>query len=402
MLRVSSAELADSLKLIHTALVHLARLMALALLGEKHQYAKLDRAARIVSFIEGAADLESFLDRYYKIRPSTVSWSTDLHPETVGILTNGRLDNDRLTTEIEDLIDATFQTTSQVAEVVAPVALFVPEGTLLTRIIELLSKLHVPYGPGLLSKRLQITRQQGLTKALDGPREVHLDPAFTPAYSLLDESGPTFSDDIIEVVPYFWTLSIRECMAAELCALSIVEYDGLPLAFYRDMAKQTWDEMRHACYCLETAVALLPELEAALPEGDPLLASIRLFQEQGTGLPIPRERNLYEFAVNATLVERLVTLHHDTETPSIPLIKQKLNGEFCRTHPDVARGLQVFMRDEVAHSRIGNTWFRQLLPDAREREEAIEDARLLRSLLLLTSFAHYQDNTLSQMLATVG
>jgi hypothetical protein len=399
---VSSAELAEMLKLINTALVHLARLTSLALLGEKHQYAKLDRASQIVSFIEGAIELESFLDRYYRIRPTAVSWSTELHPEAAGILSDGKLDNYRLTTEIEALIDATLHATSQMAEAVASVPLFAPEAALLARVTERLPRLNASHEPRVLSKCLQTTTLRTATKVLDGPSEVYLDPVFTPAYSLLDKSAPGFSDSIVEVVPYFWTLSIRESMAAELCALSIAEYDGLPLAFYRDMAKQAWDEMRHACYCLETAIALLPELESALDEGDPLLTSMRLFKEHGKGLPVPHERNLYQFAVNATLIERLVILHHETETPAIPVLKQKLNSEFCRNHPNVASGLELFMRDEVSHSRIGNTWFRHLLPNAVEREEAIENARLLRNLLLLTSFAHYQGNTLSRMLATIG
>jgi hypothetical protein len=40
--------------------------------------------------------------------------------------------------------------------------------------------------------------------------------------------------------------AFRETLAAEVAALSILEYDGLPWPFYLDMARQVEDESRHA------------------------------------------------------------------------------------------------------------------------------------------------------------
>ena len=49
--------------------------------------------------------------------------------------------------------------------------------------------------------------------------------------------------DLLEdIMPSFWSVAHSEMLAAELCALSIIEYDHLPLKFYLDLAKQSWDE----------------------------------------------------------------------------------------------------------------------------------------------------------------
>jgi len=169
----------------------------------------------------------------------------------------------------------------------------------------------------------------------------------------------------------------------------MAEYDGLPLAFYRDMAKQTWDEVRHAVYCLDTALMLLPQLEVELPYDHPTRAAVRRFRETGTGLPVPLERNLYEAIANASLVERLVLMHHDTETPGIRTLKEHIGSQFCQVHSDIADGLAIFRRDEISHSRIGNVWFHHLVPDLEKRNTIIANTRLLRGVLLLTSFAHH-------------
>jgi len=76
----------------------------------------------------------------------------------------------------------------------------------------------------------------------------------------------------------------------------MVEYDGLPLAFYRDFAKQARDEMRHALLFFRLGVDLLPSFLAWPPPDHPLVPGARRFAETGSGLPVPRERNLYELA----------------------------------------------------------------------------------------------------------
>lgn len=209
----------------------------------------------------------------------------------------------------------------------------------------------------------------------------------------------SFGDTLEENVPYFWSLAIRESLAADLCALSIVEYDQMPLSFYRDMAKQSWDEMRHSTYFFDLALTLIPELVDQLDTDHPLHANLTRFLATREGLPIPRERNLYEAILNASLVERLVLLHRDTETPGILRIKEKINSEFCSSRPHIGAALEIVMRDEVTHSRFGNVWLKHLIPDARERQDAIATTELLRGVLLLSAFAHHGGGSLGQLLS---
>jgi hypothetical protein len=76
----------------------------------------------------------------------------------------------------------------------------------------------------------------------------------------LAKKAPEFSERLQDAVPYFWTLAIREAMACDSCALSGIEYDNLPLEFYRDIAKQAWDEAIHAEMFLRLSVELMPEV----------------------------------------------------------------------------------------------------------------------------------------------
>jgi hypothetical protein len=389
-------ELSGSLELLEEALERIARLSALALLGEKEFSAKLARAGEMVAYVGKAAELEHCLLRYFTVRPRNVFWPEDAHPENIGITHKGTLNFVALSKEIAALKSAAARTTADIAGRVATNPLLEPEAILLSQIAKVLPEASGGYGLSCHASRP--TSTHGVTKSLTGPHEVAIDPVFAPAYSLREKPVPAFGDSAAEAAPFFWSLAIRESMASDLCALSMAEYDGLPLAFYRDMAKQTWDEIRHAVYCLDTALMLLPELETELPYDHSTRAAVQRFRETGTGLPVPMERNLYEAIVNASLVERLVLLHHDTETPAIRTLKEKIGSQFCQDHPDISVGLAIFRRDEIAHSRLGNVWFNHLVPDVQKRNTIIANTRLLRGVLLLTSFAHHGDDSFGDLM----
>jgi hypothetical protein len=82
-----------------------------------------------------------------------------------------------------------------------------------------------------------------------------------------------FGESLRETIRYLWTVCVGETMAAELCALSSIEYDGLPPAFYRDMGKQAWDEMRHAVALPRRRRRHAPSLEEILKDVDRWWAS---------------------------------------------------------------------------------------------------------------------------------
>jgi hypothetical protein len=234
------------------------------------------------------------------------------------------------------------------------------------------------------------------TQVLRGPRHVEIDPAFSPEIDMLDPANRSLLD--AHRSSFFWGLSIREEMASELCALSIVEHDGMPLAFYRDFAKQSWDEMRHALFFFRAGVDLLPSFLEWAPPDHPLLAGARRFAETGAGLPVPRERNLYELIWNATLTERVILMHIDSETPSLATFAQELRSDFCKERPAVAAEIELAGHDEASHARFGKTWFEHLVPEKADRKVAVERALLLRGVLMLTAFSHYHETPLLEML----
>src|SRR6185437_11531132 len=231
-------------------------------------------------------------------------------------------------------------------------------------------------------------------KAFAGPKTANCHSAFIPQYDLSVWRSPKFSDDIDETLAYLWTLSLLESGAASLCALNAVEYDGLPLPFYVDMAKQVWDEMRHAVLCLRTVDVLIPH---ASSDGK-VREILDVYKSTGSGLPVPLQINLYEAIWNADLEERLVLMHHDTETPGIKSLTQELHSSCCALYPEIGELFRILLRDEVTHSRIGSKWLKFLLPKSEERARVIENTRLLRSIYLLTSFATTGNISLSQAL----
>lgn len=387
---MQTSDFAQDLRSLGEAFVHLARLTSLDLLAADRLDIKQERATRVVFLLEQAFTVESFLARYHKGRPFNIAWSIANHPERTGILTAGRLDRGQLSAAMSEATAALAQAIRQNLQSLGNVPLLEPEALLLRQLASVIpTDDHGSVEQALPLPVSGNPKPQHMTKGLNGPHTVGMDPVFAPMYSLQRQGVPLFGDSVSEVAPYFWTLATRETMAAELCALSLAEYDGLPLAFYRDMAKQTWDETRHASSCLNIAIRLLAEIETD-PDADSEIRAIACtFHETGSGLPIPVERNLYQVAVNAGLVERLIMLHHDAETPAIRDFKDRMNASFSQHHPDIAFTFEVFRRDEISHSRIGSTWLRHLLPNRADREEALTDTRLLRNVWMLTSFAEY-------------
>lgn len=226
--------------------------------------------------------------------------------------------------------------------------------------------------------------EQEVSRAFRAPLVHHIDPVFKPTYSLRSAPQPGFRDNQIGAISYCWYLAIKECLAAELCALNVSEYDGLPLAFYRDMAKQCYDETRHACYFLHTSLRWLSERAFA---SDALSTALSELDETGTGLPIPVEGNFFETIHVADVAERLILMNAKTETIAIGKLKERLAGKLCAADPVLKLATEVDLQDEISHVRIGMKWLRFLIPEQRALNEKIADTMLIRGVLMLNTFA---------------
>ena len=378
---------------LQSGLVSLSRLRASGILAAESLPTKLKHAHRAYTAIKLAQTIQVFAYDYFRARHPRVSWLTRYRPDNLGLL-GDRLLEAAVQRAIDGLQGQVVASGRLVGELARNNTLLAPVQDVAASVLQQFPSIE-PTEPVVLEPNYA---DAAVEKVLSGPQNVGFDEAFKPTYSLLQTPVPSFGDTIRENVPYFWGLAIRESLAAELCALSSIEYDGLPIEFYADMAKQSWDEMRHSKFFFDEACKMLPELRDNLERDDPLLANIAEFMSSGKGLPIPKERNLYEAILNANLAERLILLHRDTETPGILRIKEKINSRFCSNRPWLAEALSIVLRDEVTHSSFGSHWLEYLVPDEKERDDVIVRTELLRGVYLLTSFAHHNNAGLSELL----
>lgn len=377
-----------------------ARLHSLEVLSHSSLKAKAQAAKMAYLCFDSATAINGFLLQYFNVRREIgISWpSNDRLDES--LLVNGKIDEDNLPKRVRGYQLKISQTLNHLQTFVENYPLIEPARTMLDRLalnlpnvdLSALSNFSLP------EDILNSNAQQHPKKVFAGPRSVNIDQAFKPTFSLLRSPVPGFGDTLEEAVPYFWGLAIRESLAADLCALSIIEYDGLPPQFYLDMSKQCWDEMRHSQYFFDLAIKLFDELEKEVTPDHPLAINIREFRETGSGLPIPKEKNLYEAILNASLVERLILLHRDTETPGIKRLKEKIDSEICVKYPEIAESLEIILRDEITHSQFGNKWLEFLLPDIASRNAIIEQTELLRGVYLLSAFVHHGEESLGTLM----
>jgi hypothetical protein len=236
-------------------------------------------------------------------------------------------------------------------------------------------------------------------KVLIGPLSSGFHPALVPLYSMLDFAAPAWSNQITGAIPYFWTLSTREAMACDACILSGIEYDGLPLDFYYDMARQAADEARHALMFFELAVELMPEYLRAADPSHKAFNFIAGYLE-GTGkLPVPIEGGLFDAMWNSILQERLILMQIDTEGPAVARARKAAQSPLASSFPKVRLAYEVDCYDEIAHTRIGHRWLKYLVPSKGDRELLIQNTRKLRPFVLLTCFCRDRRHELAELIA---
>jgi hypothetical protein len=389
-------QLKGELQVLLRALTDFGRLNALAALAHPVVTDKLRYARGFYETTRQAILLEELLYQKFQVKKGFVAWSADCNPRLAGVLTDGSIEQ----TPLRSLLRSVRAAISNHAILVRPAL----DAT------EMLSELRQAVGeligtsPELDGIRLPFDQSpsggEAGEKVVRGPSTLGVDPAFTPSYSLLNQPSPSFGSQLHEAAPYYWTLSLREAFASDVCALSAVECDYLPLQFYADMAKQCWDEVRHARFYFDFSVSLFGPLLSQLPASSPLAAVIRNYHDTGSGLPIPTELNFYHTFLDATLAERLILMQVRTETPAIKRLGVRLQSELAAQHPDLAQAIEIDRCDEKSHSRIGWSWLRFLFPDPVQRRLLIERTDLLRSLFILLSVSHTGGGTMGELLST--
>ena len=224
-------------------------------------------------------------------------------------------------------------------------------------------------------------------QSVRGPIESILDPAFDQAASPDEAGNPPFDGEPTDTLRFLWTLAAREGMASDLAALNSAEYDNMPIAYYEDFVKQTWDEARHCNFYLGILPEVYEILKDQIPEGAPERLSIERFLQEGIGLEIPYEGTCYTSIWNASLEERLVLMNLRTEGPSISTKRKRMQGFLCSAIPRLRLGIAIDACEERNHAAYGARWLRYLHPEPRERRDQIECADSLRGFLMATTLA---------------
>jgi hypothetical protein len=371
----------DDLEQLRLGYATLGRLELLLQLGAPTQVEKERHAAAAFLYVEAAVRLQAILKTRLHRRSPNLQWPSSLSVGSLigleGTVSTQATDvHNRLTEHLRS-VSGRFCASAGSFEMTTPLAEAV-EG--------------LPLGTSNTASDFVLVgglQDAGVRQALKGPRAVHLDPVFERAQSVLDRRHPAFEPSDPGAAEHYWCLSAQETLAADLCALCAVEYDGLPLAFYYDMAFQAWDESRHAVCYLRLGIELLEAARSTYAADHPVLLAAAPFFSTGRGLPVALEGNFYEAIYNCDLVQRLVLMQHDSEAPGIRPKRRLLRTPFVTERPLLRDVLFFDMHDEMNHARIGATWLRHLLPDRDTRRAAIEETRLLRGFFLLTSIAQY-------------
>lgn len=382
------SQLSAEVAALETLFVHLARHSWISVLAEPRFSEKVRHAERASRDIDTAYRLADFLSRTVQRRSGPVFWSPVLCPSRSEFSDAGILqpaiekNSDRIKLEIH-------KRASRLLDQLSAIAALRPWHSLISNCLSESRIGDVPSDLQTLDFE-EVTRSSSIpvvTKSLTGPRSVRLDSRFMGSYSILATMSPDFSDRLENAVPYFWTLSIREAMACDSCALSGVEYDGMPLAFYLDIAKQVWDEARHAEMFLQLSSDLMPELLSTEGINPRLRIVMNSFIERGVPLPIPIEGNMYEAMWSADLTARLILMQIQTEGAAVGRIRKRLNSPLALAFGNVRVAFELDLRDEISHTMLGRRWLRYLHPASAERKAAIETAGAIRNLVIASALA---------------
>jgi hypothetical protein len=316
---------------IEKLLLHLARYNWIMVLGKPSFAAKLSHAERACRLFDQVTRLSDFLFRTVQRKSPLIFWSDTWHP--AGYISRSGI----FLPEIESRI---LRLEAQIANHTSSLLERLCLATEYRNWYGMISDCGVVGSSGPIDP--QIDDEPNIDaknsrifssprKAITGPQRSDLDKRFYGSYSILSTKTPEFSDRLEDAVPYFWTLAIREAMACDSCALSGVEYDGMPIEFYRDLSKQTWDEARHAEMFLRLSSDLMPEVLSS-PELQPWVKNaIYSFTVEGAPLPVPIEGNMYEAMWSADLAPRLILMQIQTEGAAVGRIRRRLKSKLVPT-----------------------------------------------------------------------
>jgi hypothetical protein len=212
----------------------------------------------------------------------------------------------------------------------------------------------------------------GIVSALSGQPDTFADGTFRlPAVpgrdarftAVLNHKGSSLDREHAGRLTWMMRVRMYEMAAAEVPASVLFESPDMPPAFYRDAARQIWDEVRHSMFgqaALEAEGALLNELHAFV--GD------------------------YTWTIQRSPVDRYVWLTIGLENKFMKYPPGKREEyEFCRDqaqHPRMTLYQDYDWADEVVHAQMGRRW----APVLMGNKATLQDAQRLGDRLAAEFF----------------
>lgn len=181
-------------------------------------------------------------------------------------------------------------------------------------------------------------------------RDVRFEPSENPP------SAPEGADLQAEVVFLMhFNLMGLEIPTIEHCAQLICDFPDMSWEFVHDMARQSWDEARHAQAFQDRLHAL----------------GGRLGQ-------YPADFSLWRMTAGLPLAERLAIHQRHGEWIGVDGALWAAEEYAARGDPATARLFEFVSRDEVTHVALGNKWVRRLVPEPDGVAALHEKARQIR------------------------
>ena len=380
------------IKKLQGCLVSAGRLCFLDLLLNETMSEKLERSRKGFIYIDFSLRMESLLIKSLGQKKKTVKWDEHIFTITKEIIE---------TCNVELCENLQWYLESKAHDTIHYLIGKAKNDILLVPVAEVLNELKDVVKNNSVKAftidKIDITGSSAVERVFFGPAKIKEDKIFDTSYNDVGYTLPENGNTLEEIVPSCWSVAQGELRACELCALSVIEYDNLPLQFYWDFSKQSWDEARHALIYLNLSLSFFDTVITMIEKTHPLYKIIKSFKENKSGLPLPKDRNTWDAIINAELEERIILLNILTEGPAVARLTHKIKKEICTRYPQIKRVLEYDKADEMFHARIGNYWLKYLIPNLKSRKQKIEDAKLMKGFLLLTSIVEYSKGNMNEL-----
>ena len=152
-------------------------------------------------------------------------------------------------------------------------------------------------------------------------------------------------DDPMKDAEFLHRQMNEEINSIEMCARSLVDFPDAPWELRMEMARQCWDEARHA------------------------IAFQRLMQKRGGTLGQFRVMNFqYRIICNLPdLAGRLAVQNRSFEAAGLDAIQEGIDSAQRADDPEFVALFEAQLADEMHHVRYANEWVKKLLDDGGPR-----------------------------------